>query len=230
MSEPATISVTSKFNLPPLATVLHLPKTLGGVSATAMTGVLFKGSNDIAKLIVDLRDHEWRDAAELTVEDGLYIAGVAGVPGAALAATIVPYIFDSINIAVDSRGRPTAARFITELLHAQTNLDQIAVDLCRHDWSDAANLTLDDVLDAAETFGAGPAAVLAKATINLGFAIAKSGGVPVAFNALFSSFDQFTQDAKALPGVVVGELHGEYSKSPDGRYEFNPLKGWLLVK
>ena len=226
----ANISITSTFSLPPLATVLKLPTTLDGVSVSVLASVVSKGSSDLSKLILDLKDHQWRDAAELTADDALYAAGVVGVPGAAVAATIVPYIFDSINVAVDSHGKVTAAQFIAELVHSQSNLDQIAVDISKRDWMDVANLTLDDVLDAASTFGAGPTATLAKAAINIAFAVAKSGGEKTVFLDLFSGIDQFVSDAKALPGVIVGELHGVDVKSADGKEEFNPFEGWVPVK
>jgi len=231
----STISITAKFSLPSLATVLKLPTSVGGVSVSTLAGVLTHGSTDLKKLILDLEHHEWRDAAELFADDGLYAAGEFGVPGAALAATLAPYVFDAVNDAIDSHGKPTVQQFITELAYSQTNLDQIIVDIGKHDWSEVTELTLDDLLDVASAFGAGPAATVTKAAINIAFAIAKSGGEPSAFNALFAGVDQFVQDAKSLPSEFATAVEDLFTGNaqPIAGYPgwyFSPVRGAFQVK
>jgi hypothetical protein len=231
----STISITAKFSLPSLATVLKLPTSVGGVSVSTLSSVLMKGSNDLKKLILDLEHHEWRDAAELFADDGLYAAGEFGVPGATVAATIAPYVFDAVNAEIDGHGKPTVQQFVTELVYSQTNLDQIVVDIGKHDWSEVTELTLDDLLDVASAFGAGPAATLTKAAVNIAFAIAKSGGEPAAFNALFAGVDQFVKDAKSLPGQFVTAVEDLFTggAQPIAGYPgwyFSPAKGAFQLK
>jgi hypothetical protein len=231
----STISITAKFSLPSLATVLKLPTSVGGVSVSTLSSVLMKGSNDLTKLIDELKAHDWRDAAELFADDGLFVAGQFGVPGAALAATLAPIAFDAINAEVDGHGRPTVQQFVAELAREQSNLDQIVVDIGKHDWSEVAHLTLDDLLVVAGAFGAGPASTVTKAAIDIAFAIAKSGGEPAAFNALFAGVDQFVKDAESLPGQFVTAVEDLFTggAQPIGGYPgwyFSPAKGAFQLK
>jgi hypothetical protein len=191
--------------------------------------VFSRGAADIQRLIVDIKAHHWRDAAELSVDDGLYIAGLAGVPGASIAATLVPYIFDLANAEIDGRGHVSVARFVEQLAYAQTNIGAIFADIRKHDWADATHLELDDLADVASAFGAGPAAAIAKAAVNIGFAIAGSGGDPAAFRALFAGLEQMFKDAAHLPSVVINEINGQYERDPTGKWEYNPFRGWTPV-
>ncbi len=225
----ATVSLTASLSLPPLQSVLDLPTTIGSVPVATLASAFSKAGADISKLIIDVKAHHWRDAAELGVDDGLYIAGLAGVPGASVAATLVPYLFDLVNAEVDGRGKVSVDDFVRELAYSQTNLGQIVDDISNRDWTGAAQLELDDLADVASTFGAGPAATLAKAAVNIGFAIAKTGGDAQAFTALFGALEQFAKDAAALPGEIAKEVEGKPLLSPDGNYRWDPLHGWVLL-
>jgi hypothetical protein len=225
----ATVSVTNILNLPSLAVVLNLPATIGGVATGTLASVFSRAATDIQRLIIDVQAHHWRDAAELTVDDGLYIAGLAGVPGASIAATLVPYIFDLANAEIDGRGHVSVAQFVKQIAYAQTNLGAIFADIRKRDWSDATHLELDDLADVASAFGAGPAAAIAKAAVNIGFAIGKSGGDPAAFRAIFAGLEQMFKDAAHLPSVVINEINGQYERDATGKWEYNPFRGWVLV-
>jgi hypothetical protein len=225
----ATVSVTKSLNLPSLAVVLSLPSTIGGVATGTLANMFSRAATDIKRLIVDIKAHRWRDAAELTIDDGLYIAGLAGVPGASIAATLVPYIFDLANAEIDSRGRVSVAQFVAQLAYAQSNLGAIFADIRKSDWADATHLELDDLADVASAFGAGPAAAIAKAAVNIGFAIGKSGGDPAAFRAIFAGLEKMFKDAAHLPSIVINEINGQYERDATGKWEYNPFRGWVLV-
>jgi hypothetical protein len=126
-------------------------------------------------------------------------------------------------------------QFISELAYSQTSLDQIIVDIDKHDWSEVTQLTLDDLLDVSSAFGAGPAATITKAAINIAFAIAKSGGEPSAFNALFAGVDQFVKDAQNLPGEFVTAIEDLFTgdAQPIAGYPgwyFSPVRGAFQAK
>ena len=225
----ATVSVTQTLNLPALSVVLNIPASIGGVSVSTLATVFSRAGGDIGRLISDLRAHQWRDAAELTIVDGVFIAGVAGVPGASIAATLVPYVFDLMNAEIDARGRPSLSTFIQHMIYAQTNIAAIAADIQKRDWADATHLELDDFLAVAGGFGAGPAATIARAALNIGFVIAKSDFEPQAFRDFFCGMERMFQDAAHLPATVVMEIQGHYVRDPSGQWQYNPFRGWVRV-
>jgi len=225
----ATISVTQSLNLPSLAVILNLPSTIGGVATSMLASVFSRGAADIGRLIVDLRAHHWRDAAELTIDDGLYIAGLAGVPGCSLAATLAPYAFDLLNAEIDGKGHVSLDDFIAQLAYAQTNIGAIFDDIQKRDWADATHLELDDLADVAAAFGAGPFAAITKAALNIGFAVAKGGGDAGAFRAIFAGLEQMFRDAAHLPAEVIQEIKGQYEVDPTGKWKYSPFRGWVPI-
>ena len=206
------IQITSTLSIPSLTTLLNLPTAVGNVSVSTLSTVLSTTSTDLTRLTIDIKQRDWVDTAELTFTDSLKIASDFGVPGVGIVATFIPYVFDILNMEILGHGHVTMKMFEDAILTSQSNIGQILEDVQNRQYLDVARLGLDDLLDIAGAFGAGPYANILKALINVVFISAINLDAEKSINEFFDE---------------IGDLI-ENKPITSGGYVWSPLEGWIL--
>ena len=220
-------SIFDAKKLPSLKTILNVPNSVkvGTVSALEMEATYMVAHNDMGKLIQLVKQHNYLDATELTIQDALKVSAIFGVPGTGVAATVAPYLFDILNAELRGQGRINKSVFIDALEHSHSNMAQIMKAIDDKKYEDAVQLGLNDVLDAAFIAGGGPYALGAKVVVNVGFAIAKDKNVEDFFvnigmdiaelGSIFDDLDKTLRDLEGNPEI-------QYDS---GKYVWDPFKG-----
>jgi len=211
--------VPELLSLPPLKTMLSLPTTIGSVSISNFDTALKIVSSDLTRIVFDIRNHDYLDSTELTILDVLKISSVVGVPGVGIAATLLPYIFDILNMEITTKGNLQVIDFIKGISVEQSNIGIILADLKAKDYVDSIQLALDDALGITEIIKGGTDVKLAIVLVNTIFLIINATGANKPLN-------QFLGDLFNLPMEVWNEMEGKMPVS--GNYVWSPLRGWIL--
>lgn len=205
--------------LPPLKTMMNLPTTIGSIPVSDFSDSLKVVSSDLTRIVFDIRNHDYLDSTELTILDVLKISSVVGVPGVGIAATLLPYIYDILNMEITTKGNLQVIDFIKGISTEQSNIGVILAELKAKDYVDSLQLALDDALGVTEAIKGGPDVELAIVLVNTIFLIIKTTGAEKPLN-------QFLADLFGLPLEVWNEMQGKMPVS--GSYVWSPWRGWIL--
>jgi hypothetical protein len=222
--------------LPSLPVLPTLPNTIGGVNVPVVTKSLKIASVDIPRMSKDFEKRKFRDMAEISIEDVLQVSNMFGVPGMGIAATVAPYMFDTINALVDGHGKITGKEFVNGMDDAQSNIGAIIQALDKGENLDVGAMAISDLLGLAENLSYSPYFALTGIIVQASVYCIKVG-VPI---DILHFFESAVDKVVAIPGSLIENINHQLTPEQLGfpktgainpsnvTQVWSPLHGWVI--